>query len=101
MRGIPEIHAVIERNGKNGCVAFCRLDTRTQVRMSVHVDCSIDAGATDANRSVAPDHANYAARGYSVQQAAVSIFPVVRYPRCAGWHEGFGSCPAHAASAGV
>lgn len=87
MRGIPDIQAVIERSDKAGRVAFCRLDTRTHVRMSVRVDCSIDADTTGASRSNVPD---YAAHAYRLG-ASPTIVPVVRYPRCAGWDEGFGA----------
>ncbi|MDR7006221.1 hypothetical protein [Paraburkholderia strydomiana] len=67
MRGIPKIQAVIEPNDAASYIAFCRLDTRKHVRMSVHVDCSIAADATDttsASRAVSPNNAARAAYHY-------------------------------------
>jgi hypothetical protein len=96
MRGIPEINAIIGRNALTGDVAFCRLDTKTHVLTSVRVDCSIDANATTNATALAasnggPAAPDYSARAYRMPQPASLAAPVVCYPHCAGWDEGFGA----------
>jgi hypothetical protein len=83
MRGTLDIRAVIEHNDAAGYVASCRLDTHMHVRMSVHVDCSIDADTTDTSRADSPNYA--ACATYRVVAVVAATMPVVRYPHCAGY----------------
>ncbi|SKC91905.1 hypothetical protein SAMN05446935_7274 [Burkholderia sp. YR290] len=88
MKGIPEVNVVVERNDafNHTPAAFDMYDPSTRTRIAVHIDCT-PQGAACANQR-APV---YAARAYRMQPSRCRIGARVRYPRCAGWGDGFGS----------
>ncbi|MDR6382850.1 hypothetical protein [Paraburkholderia caribensis] len=89
MKGIPEVTAAGGRNDafNDTPATFDRYDPSTRTRIAVHIDCMPACGAAGADLR-APV---YAARVYRMQPARCRIGVRVRYPRCAGWGDGFGS----------
>jgi hypothetical protein len=85
MRGIPNVRVVVGRNGAPA--AFDMFDPCTRTRITVHIDGTMQSGAAQTGAH-AP---NYAARGYRMRPASCRIDVCARYPRCAGWSDGFGS----------
>lgn len=85
MQGIPELNVVVGRNDLRA--AFDLYDPCTRTRIAVHIDCAPQGRAANA-RTLAP---SYAARAYRLPAAQTRASLRVRYPRCAGWSEGFGS----------
>lgn len=88
MKRIPEVNVVVERNDvfNDTSAAFDRYDTSTRTRIAVHIDCTPQNAACANLRAPV-----YAARAYRMQSSRCRIGARVRYPRCAGWGDGFGS----------
>ena len=85
MKGIPEVKVVVGRNDLQ--TAFDLYDPVTRTRIAVYFDCTARGGAvrTHLHSPV------YGARAYRMEVSPGRVGLSVRYPRCAGWSEGFGS----------
>jgi hypothetical protein len=81
MRGIPDVRVVVERNDAQA--AFDMFDPCTRTRITLHID-----GRMQSAGSRAPV---YSKRAYRMRPSTCGIGLCVRYPRCAGWSDGFGS----------
>ncbi|BCF90495.1 MULTISPECIES: hypothetical protein [Paraburkholderia] len=88
MKGIPEVNVVAGRNAAfdDTPAAFDMYDPCTRTRIAVHIDCTLQGGACVDQREPV-----YAARAYRMQPSRCRIGGRVRYPRCAGWGDGFGT----------
>ncbi|MBN3767863.1 hypothetical protein [Burkholderia sp. Ac-20365] len=85
MKGIPEVNVVVARNDLR--TAFELYDPCTRTRIAVSIDCAPQRNAV-CTEQCAPV---YATRAYRISAMPTRVGLRVRYPRCAGWSDGFGA----------